>query len=55
MTAATTIPAMTGLRAAKLAVRGIESTSQRDARVFGWQRLFEVPDAGVEGAVRGAP
>ncbi len=54
MTAAMTVPPTTGLRSARLAVRGAEATCQWDARAFAWQRLFEVPDDGVEFAVRGA-
>ena len=56
MTAAMTVPPMIGLRGARLAVRGSEATSQWDPRVFGWQqRLFEIPDEGVDFPTRGAP
>ena len=54
MTAAMTGPPMTGLRRARLALRGIEATCQWDARAFGWQGLIGFPDNGVEFAVRGA-
>ena len=55
MTAAMTVPPMIGVRAAKLPARDIEATSHWDARIFGWERLFDFPDEGVECGVRGTP
>jgi predicted enzyme related to lactoylglutathione lyase len=45
------IPAMFGLRGAKLPVRDITVTADWYSRVFGWMRMFEFPDE--HGTVQG--
>src|SRR5690242_2869990 len=39
------VPSMYGLQGAKLPVRDIDVTTEWYARVFGWTRVFEFPDA----------